>query len=83
MTTKERLYRLIDALPEAEHSTAERVLEALGGVMHEEMLYTAETAPLDDEPEDEEEALMAEASLEELARGEFIPHADVRRIVGL
>jgi hypothetical protein len=83
MVTKERLYRLIDVLPEAEHDTAERILEALSGVARGGAVHSIETAPYDDEPEDEEEALMAEESLAELARGEYIPHADVRRMVGL
>jgi hypothetical protein len=83
MVTKERLHHLIEVLPEAEHDTAARILEALSGVARGGALHTFETAPYDDEPENEEEALMAEESLAELARGEFIPHADVRRMVGL
>ena len=83
MVTKERLYQLVEALPEQRRETAARVLEALAGLDEDEPLYTAETAPLDDEPEtDEERSAVAEA-LEASARGEVVTTAELRRRLGL
>jgi hypothetical protein len=79
MVTKERLHQLVETLPEAELDTAARVLEALGGIEPGTALYTAEDAPFDEEPEDEDEAALAAVALDELARGEFVTHAQVRR----
>jgi hypothetical protein len=83
MVTKERLHELVEVLPEQRRETAARVLEALAGLDEDEPLYTAETAPLDDEPEtDEERAAVAEA-LEASARGEVVTTAELRRRLGL
>ncbi len=81
--TKEELHRLVDELPESEHATAQRVLVGLRVLAAVGPLYTAETAPIDDEPETEEErAAVAEAKAE-LARGEGIPAADIYREFGV
>ncbi len=81
--TKEELHRLVDELPESEYATAQRVLVGLRVLAAVGPLYTAETAPIDDEPETEEErAAMAEAKAE-LARGEGIPAADIYREFGV
>lgn len=82
MVTKERLHQLVEVLPEAEIETAARVLEALGGLTPGAVPYSAETAPFDDEPESEEEAALVAEALAELARGDFVTHDEVRRIVG-
>jgi hypothetical protein len=83
MVTIERLYRLVEALPEEERDTAARVLEALAGLERAAPLVTLETAPLRDEPETEEERVAVAQARAELARGEAIPHAQVRRELGL
>ncbi len=81
--TKADLHRLIDDLPESEHATAWRVLEGLRVLGKAGPLYTAETAPIDDEPEtDEERAAVAEAKAE-LARREGITTEELRRQLGL
>jgi len=80
--TKAALHQLVDDLPESEYATAARVLEALGYVGDDEPLYTMETAPIDDEPETEEERLAVEEAKRELARGERIPIADIYRQFG-
>jgi hypothetical protein len=85
MVTKERLHDLVDALDEADVATVGRILEALTGLEAEAPFYTAETAPLDDEPETEaERAAVAEARAE-VARGEGrrIPAAEIYREFGV
>jgi hypothetical protein len=81
--TKNDLYRLVDALPEHEHDTAARVLEALSLVGEEGPRYTIETAPFDDEPDSDEERLAAEEARQALARGEGIPAAAIYREFGV
>jgi hypothetical protein len=83
MVTIERLYRLVEALPDEERDTAARVLEALAGLEHEALLVDLETAPLRDEPETEEERAAVARARDELANGDVIPHAHVRRDLGL
>lgn len=82
MVTLERLHQLVEALPEEERTTAARVLEALAGLAPGEPFYTAETAPLDDEPEtDEERAAVAEGEAD-VAAGRVAPAADLYRTYG-
>ncbi len=85
MVTKERLHQLVEALPTTEHATAARVLEALAGLESDEPFYTAETAPLDDEPETEAERAAVAEALAEVERGEGrrIPAAEIERRFGL
>jgi hypothetical protein len=82
MVTKERLHQLVEVLPEAEIETAARVLEALGGLPPGASPHTAETAPFDDEPESEDEAALVAEAMAELARGDFVAHAEIRRTLG-
>jgi hypothetical protein len=58
-------------------------LEALTGLEPGEPFYTAETAPLDDEPESEAERIAVAQAKAELARGEGRPAAEVFRRLGL
>jgi hypothetical protein len=83
MVTRERLYQLIDALPEQDVATVARILEALTGLEADEPFYTTETAPLDDEPETEQERRAVAEALEASARGEVLTTASVRRRLGL
>ena len=80
--TRETLHRLVDELDERDVPTAARVLEALRQTAGEgdAVLWSLENAPLDDEPETEEErAAVAEA----LAETELIPHEELKRQLGL
>ncbi|HEY7063522.1 MAG TPA: hypothetical protein VII06_18735 [Chloroflexota bacterium] len=70
MTSKEGLHRLIDELPEALWSEAERYLQGL--TTTDPVLRALLLAPLDDEPlSPEEEAALAKAEAE-AARGDVI-----------
>ena len=76
MTTKEALHRLIDQLPE---DRAERLLDAV----QDPILLSRLTAPIDDEPEtDEERAAVAEARAD-VARGDLIATDLLSRELGL
>ena len=82
MVTKERLHELIEALPEAERATAARLLEALAGLEPGEPVYTPQTAPLDDEPETEEERATAAEGLADLAAGRVVTQDELERRYG-
>ena len=79
MLTRDELHRLIDAIPDSKLAVAATALEPLVDPVMRALL----TAPIDDEPESEEErAAVAEAKAE-LARGEFLTHEEVKRRHGL
>jgi len=79
MTPKERLYQLIDELPEAELHTAERFLQYLRDKARDPLLRAFMEAPEDDEPLTEEDLRAIAEAEEELARGEGIPWEEVRK----
>ena len=79
MTTKEALYRLIDAIPEHERDAARSALEPLA----DPVLLALMNAPLDDEPETEEERAAVEEAWEAYRRGEWVSAEDVKRELGL
>jgi hypothetical protein len=82
-TAKERLHRLVDELPDSELHAAARYLEYLRSMGGDPLLRTLMEAPLDDEPEtDEERAAVAEAR-EALARGEVVSDEELKRELGL
>lgn len=59
MTIREELHRLVDALPESDVSTARKFLRSLPDPVELSLL----TAPLDDEPETDEERNAVEQAL--------------------
>jgi hypothetical protein len=78
MTTKERLHRLVDALPDPVLAEAEHLLEELQQRAADPLLQALAAAPEDDEPEtDEERAAIAEARAA-IARGEVESWEQVR-----
>ena len=84
MSSRDALHRLVEELPESEVPRAERVLEALKETAEPEgPLYTLDTAPLDDEPETEDERAAVAEAREEHRRGEGVPHEEVKRRWGL
>ncbi|MBI4213799.1 MAG: hypothetical protein HY534_05750 [Chloroflexi bacterium] len=84
MTVKERLHQLVDNLPEGQVTeAAERALMQLQKMANDPVLRALLTAPLDDEPEtDEERALVAEG-LADLHRGDVLSDEELRRELGL
>lgn len=84
MTTKERIHRLVDALPEGDLETAERVLEGLAALAVSDPVARAlALAPEDDEPDDDDvDGGLTEARAQ-ADRGETIPHEEVKRRLGI
>ena len=78
MSARDSLHRLIDELPESELAAAERFLHYLRAAA-DPVLRTLLEAPLDDEPETEEERQAVQEGREELARGEVRTLEAVRR----
>jgi hypothetical protein len=82
MSVKDRLHRLVDALPESEVPTAERILDALRATA-DPVAWALDNAPLDDEPDDDDfDGGLTEAR-EEMRAGKGIPHEEVKRMLGL
>jgi len=81
--SKEELYRLVDALPESERAVAARVLTALRVVGGDGQQHTIESAPIDDEPETDEERQAAEEARREADEGKGIPAKVIFRRFGL
>jgi len=77
MATEERLHQLVEALPEQERDKAARLLEALVGLDPDEPFYTPDTAPLDDEPETDEERTAAAEGLADLAAGRVVTQTEL------
>jgi hypothetical protein len=79
---KERLYRLIDQIPEAEVHTAERFLEYLT-TADDPVLRALMTAPEDDEPVTPEEEEAVREALEDIEAGRVHSLEEVKQELGL
>jgi len=82
MSARDSLHRLVDELPESELAAAERFLNYLRATT-DPVLRALLEAPLDDEPETDEERHAVQEAREELARGEVRTLEEVRRELGL
>ncbi len=79
--TRQELHRLVDLMPSEDLDRARQLLEAL--LNDDPVGVSLALAPLDDEPETEEErAAVAEAEAD-LAAGRVVRHEDIRREFGL
>ena len=79
MLTRDDLHRLVDTIPDSELAAAATALKPLT----DPVLWSLLTAPIDDEPETEEErAAIAEANAA-IARGDVISHDELKRRRGL
>jgi len=83
--TRDAIRQLVDDLDESDLPTAERLLRALRDTSTETdpVLRALENAPLDDEPETEEERAGAAEARQELLEGKGIPHEEALRRLGL
>lgn len=80
MATKDRLHRMVDALPEEDVPAAEKALE---GVRMERLRRALAEAPEDDEPLTEAEREAIEEAEEEIRQGARpIPHEEIMREFG-
>lgn len=78
MTVKERLYKLIDELPEHEASAAARYLEYLRD-REAGLPRSLRDAPLDDEPVTKDELAALGEAEEDFAAGRVVSHEEIRR----
>jgi len=79
---KERLYRLIDRLPDGEVHTAERFLEYLAA-SDDPVVRALMNAPGDEEPVPPGEAAAVREGLEDVAAGRMHSLEEVKRELGL
>lgn len=79
---KERLYRLIDRLPDGEVHTAERFLEYLAA-SDDPVVRALMNAPGDEEPVPPEEEEAVREGLEDVAAGRMHSLEEVKRELGL
>jgi hypothetical protein len=81
---KEKVHRLVDALPEGELETAERVLEGLAARARADPVALAlARAEEDDEPDTDDRDGGLTQAREQADRGETIPHEEVKRRLGI
>ena len=76
--TRSDLHRLLDAVPDDTLDAARRALEPLV----DRFLLALADAPIDDEPESEEERTAVREAREDVADGRLRDWADVRREIG-
>lgn len=80
MIARKELHELIDSLPESELPSVRRqLLRHLAEVTNDPVLRTLLNAPLDDEPETEEERQAVAEAKEDLAAGRVVSQAEARR----
>lgn len=79
MTTREALHRLIDSIPPSSYEEARDALEPLA----DPVLAALANAPIDDEPETDEERVAVEEGRAALRAGQYATLEEVRRELGL
>ncbi len=77
MENRKELHALVDELPEAELPEAKRFLESL----RDPLRAVLDAAPIDDEPTTDEDLAAIQEGLAEKARGEVVPHDEVKRLL--
>jgi predicted transcriptional regulator len=84
MTTKERIHRMVDDLPESELDTVERVLEGLSALsLSDPVAEALANATVDDESVTDEEAQAIEEGERDIAEGRILNVDGVRARLGL
>ena len=84
MTTKERIHRLVDDLPESELETVKRVLEGLSALsLSDPVAEALANAPVDDESVTDEEAHAIEEGERDIEAGQIVNVDQVRTRLGL
>jgi len=73
--TRDELHRVVDELPETRQEEALRLLEYL----RDRQEFTAEAAPVDDEPLTEEDRSSLRAADADIAAGRLISNEDMKR----
>src|SRR5947209_19849896 len=83
MTTKGELHELVDQFDEGDAELLMPILQDLAADRRvDRLLVTLLTAPIDDEPETEEEHTLVEEAWQDLAAGRVVSDEEVRREFG-
>lgn len=82
MTTKERIHELVERLPQISEEHAEAYLRYLLET-GDPVLAALHSAPVDDEPETEEERAAVEEGREAWRRGDVVTDEELRRELNL
>lgn len=78
MIERVELHELVDRLSERDLPAAQSYLRYLADLARDPFLRALAEAPIDDEPETEEERLAVEEAKAEVARGEVYPWEQVK-----
>jgi hypothetical protein len=81
MQDRQVLHTLVDELPEPELPAARRFLEYLRQQSPDRLRLALDAAPLDDEPVTADDLAAIREGFEEYARGETVPHEEVKRLL--
>jgi hypothetical protein len=83
VTVKDRLHQLVDELPEGEIADAAfLILDELNRYGANPLARKLLSAPIDDEPEPDEERQLVEEARQDLAAGRVVSHEEIRREFG-
>jgi hypothetical protein len=83
VTTKDELHHLIDELGDRDLADAQRILEDIRAHGKDRVARKLLTAPIDDEPETEEERAAVAEAWDAIRRGDVVSDEDLRRQLGL
>ncbi len=83
MIAREELHELIDRLPESELPAVRSYLHYLAETNSDRVLRALVNAPVDDEPETEEERKSVEEGRKALAEGRVLSDEEMARDLGL
>jgi hypothetical protein len=78
--SEDTLHHLVDTLPDSEIAAAERYLR--GVQTDDPVLRTLLTAPLDDEPETDEERAAVAGAYADMRRGRLVSMEEIKREFG-
>jgi len=80
---REDLHRLIEEIPDGELQGVQRYLEYVRDIASDPVRRSIETAPLDDEPESEEERQGVEEAMADIRAGRTMSTEELKRELGL
>lgn len=80
---REELHRLVEDMPDSEVTPALRYLRYLRELGEDELLKKLMSAPIDDEPETEEELQGVRQARKELESGDTLSTEELKRELGL
>jgi len=80
---REELYRIIDEIPDGELSGVHRYLKYVRDVGSDPVRYALENAPLDDEPETDEEKRAVEEGKADIRAGRTMSSEELKKELGL